>query len=88
MMPRRLDVKMERRHVGVEAHVQEIVGVRARLRTMRGRAVEEAGHGAQRLQEGRHAEVVEGCGHGKVLPSAILTEALKCTVNPAVQPKQ
>jgi hypothetical protein len=59
VVPDGLDLEVERRHVCEQAGLHEVVGVGARLRAMRGRAVEEACHGGDGLQEGRDAEVVE-----------------------------
>jgi hypothetical protein len=69
MVPRGLDLEMEGGHVGVKARGHEGVGIDARLREMRRRAVEDAVEGAQGLQEGRHAELIE-CRRVLLFPSA------------------
>ena len=59
MVGQGFDLEMKGRHVVEEAGVDKVVRVGAGLGAVLGSAVEEAGDGADGLQEGRHAEVVE-----------------------------
>jgi hypothetical protein len=59
MVVHAFDLEMEGRHIREQARAHEVVRVGARLRALLGRAIEEAGHRAHRLQVAGHAELIE-----------------------------
>jgi hypothetical protein len=60
-----LDLELERRHVGEQPGLEDLVGVDVLFLEVRRPLGEEAFDGSQDLQEARHCGIVQGQAHGR-----------------------